>query len=67
MKASAFCQALGQFARHTFMGKSQKTPPLAVGRNGKAGDLGAAATRGFSLKDLSKNNSALLQLTQDST
>jgi len=32
------------------MGKSQKTPPLAVGMNGKAGDLGAAAPRGFSLK-----------------
>jgi hypothetical protein len=25
------------------MGKSQRTPPLAVGVNGKAGDLGAAA------------------------
>jgi hypothetical protein len=32
------------------MGKSQKTPPLAVGMNGKAGDLEAAAPRGFSLK-----------------
>jgi hypothetical protein len=39
------------------MGKSQKTSNrlavgyrLAVGMNGKAGDLGAAAPRGFSLR-----------------
>ena len=57
------CGFVGGFATHEptpqTMGKSQKTPNreavgyrIAVGMNGKAGDLGAAAPKGFSLRKL---------------
>ena len=45
-------QELAGLGPFSLTGKSQKAPSLAVGVNGKAGDFGAAALKGFSLRKL---------------